>query len=154
MNVMDPSRDGYQTVPTRPCRCLEMDWRPWESLRWLIQTLCLSCQFYCLFIDPRLNYCAIIISRSSRVKYVVEVLNHYWWIKQRTLMRICIWLFKGRYLVSSVYYCKSVLLLSLIVVLPVVTPRISSWIFFFSLSLAKFRRYPSFHFFSLKPHPT
>jgi hypothetical protein len=24
MIVMDPSRDGYQTVPTRPCRCLEV----------------------------------------------------------------------------------------------------------------------------------
>jgi hypothetical protein len=40
---MDPSRDGYQTVLTRPCRCLEMDWRPWESLIRLSQTLCLSC---------------------------------------------------------------------------------------------------------------
>jgi hypothetical protein len=37
MISMDPSLDGYQTVPTRSCRCIEMDWRPWESLRWLIQ---------------------------------------------------------------------------------------------------------------------
>jgi hypothetical protein len=40
---MDPSRDGYQTMLTRPCRCLEMNWRPWESLRRLSQTLCLNC---------------------------------------------------------------------------------------------------------------
>jgi hypothetical protein len=94
---MDPFRDGYQIVRTRPCRCHEMNWRPWESLRLLSQTLCLRFSlFWCLFIDPRLNYCETLIPSSSQSEKLNKSLIIIGESSKGPRLRIC--LSKGRYL--------------------------------------------------------
>jgi hypothetical protein len=55
-------------VLTRPCRCHEMDWRPWESLRRLSKNSMLKLLIVLVFIDPRLNNYETLIPCSSQVK--------------------------------------------------------------------------------------